>query len=1466
MTQIVNVHIGLAAWSSSTYVLGDRRSNAGNAYQCITAGSSTAAPTGTGSSINNGGAAVWKWLSAIDLTSGDLRFSTTTIIPATPTQPVLVYFWNDGLITATSGVSVIWLTGHTTSSTNTITVMPAPGDGFAATYLASPATALAYSAANGLAIQCPASGVGSVNYIQIDDNNVILRGLQIKDPNATSGSTLIGGNGTNIAIQKCILDGFAQTGGAVLVQLQHGLTFTNNLVVGRNTTVGGPVIQAGNVTGVVVANNTFVHLTNISGQTVLDGASNPTSGSNKAENNIFINYDAPYQSAITTCWLTDHNFYTAASFLSTAAATDTGGSVYGITTAATFAAFSTNFNLKAGSAALNAGVTDTADIPAADDIVGNARPQGSAWDGGCAELLLSFAVTLSDTVTTSSSLIPASGTLGYSQSIGSPVNILTNSAGAGGVVGTPGTLPTDWVIRNTPGLSSQVVATTSGSFTDVRFFGTSTGGDLNFTFDQTFVTAQPSTTYTMSVGMAMTAGSLANIANVDQGMDSLDGSGGYISSGGGRNNVLTGSVQTFSSSMVSDPATGKINAHFSLAGTSAGAVDITLRLQNPQVTGFGSDTAVTTDAFVLSSITNYSQSLGNTTATSDALTIAALGYSAGLNDTVATATSQSTTGYGLALPVELASSSDTLTALAGAFSGVLGDTVATSSLAQSQVFATLADTITASDNLTGVLASIANPFTDEFAVDFGAGTSPTNPFVNIFTIEFGAGATQPVLQVETAATSDTVSGITVAVATLTDTAATGDAFTFNASVTWTDAAITSESLTGVLAITGLSQTDSASTSDSLSPVSGAVAGLSDSLAASETLSLGGTGVPLADTGVTSDSLTGIGAAFAAPDVSTAVTSETLSLIATTQSLSDSAATGDSITLGSGYAVSLSDTVATTETLTPAVMALTGSLTNSAATAETLLASLAATAALADSFTGSDSATTGGYGLPLTDSLAGSDSTSATGIGGTAQSDSAASSDGFVLLVSGYAASLGETASTSETLTPAPIAVTGTLSETANTSDALTPAGVARTATLSDNLATTEQYNLVTYLAVAGDTLTIGETQSALGTAVSALADALLTGDGYSALTLLDSAAISETLSGQAAGFQSFLNALLSGDILLSVRGFVTSLADAAVTGDSFALQNSGYGLALADSLVLSEAWTSIGVGSPLMMTAMVIPTGGAVLLEFPGYFPVLPRAVRLTISRSVVNSSIWTVIYDGPPVGVFLDVGDGTPRPLDPATGYLWRAADYSGITTTGPLTPASTFINQPDQLTQILIRALQGAINSMTLPAGIQRPQITIKMPMNGWQAMPFIVVNVDLIQQTEVEIGEDVVNPTPDNNWTLFANARRVWRVTIMSQDAEERDFYRDSLLAVFRVLKATAFGPAGLNVSHTFQAVSYSSAQEWEGVSPSFYGADLMLEINGIFPAAVLTDYPVILRIESNPTYLPDTFVINLEPVIT
>lgn len=257
-----------------------------------------------------------------------------------------------------------------------------------------------------------------------------------------------------------------------------------------------------------------------------------------------------------------------------------------------------------------------------------------------------------------------------------------------------------------------------------------------------------------------------------------------------------------------------------------------------------------------------------------------------------------------------------------------------------------------------------------------------------------------------------------------------------------------------------------------------------------------------------------------------------------------------------------------------------------------------------------------------------------------------------------------------------------------------------------------------------------------------------------------------------------------------------------------------------------------------------IPTGGAVMLAMPGYSdpgsPSFP-ATSVQIYRTVTGKDANIKIYDGPPISNYLDVGDLLPGPLDPTVSYTWTVIDNLGRTTVGPITPSSSVTTTEDWFDNTFIRLLQGGINSLTLPSDFGPPPIvSTQMPQNGWPALPFIVVNTDLIQQTEVSIGEDVPSPDQNNNWTLWANAKRVWRVTIMAINAEQRNFYRDALLVIFRVVKATAFSPLGLDVEHKFQAASYTDANEWEGKTPGFYGADLMLEVDGRFPTAILTNY--------------------------
>lgn len=186
--------------------------------------------------------------------------------------------------------------------------------------------------------------------------------------------------------------------------------------------------------------------------------------------------------------------------------------------------------------------------------------------------------------------------------------------------------------------------------------------------------------------------------------------------------------------------------------------------------------------------------------------------------------------------------------------------------------------------------------------------------------------------------------------------------------------------------------------------------------------------------------------------------------------------------------------------------------------------------------------------------------------------------------------------------------------------------------------------------------------------------------------------------------------------------------------------------------------------------------------------------------------------------------------------------------------------------MTAVLIRLIQAALNCLVLPDGIQPAIVMTAMPISGWPALPFINVNLDLIQQHNTSLGEDIENPTGDNVWALFATANRTWRVTITSPDAEERDYYRDTLMAILRILDASVFTEIGLTNTHSLQAVSYPSAKERDGYIPGFYCADIMMDTDSNFTVLVQTDYPIILGISANPTYSQPNFTVVLDPSST
>ena len=287
-------------------------------------------------------------------------------------------------------------------------------------------------------------------------------------------------------------------------------------------------------------------------------------------------------------------------------------------------------------------------------------------------------------------------------------------------------------------------------------------------------------------------------------------------------------------------------------------------------------------------------------------------------------------------------------------------------------------------------------------------------------------------------------------------------------------------------------------------------------------------------------------------------------------------------------------------------------------------------------------------------------------------------------------------------------------------------------------------------------------------------------------------------------------------------------------------------------------------GPPVALSPL--PVGGAALLSFygaeKGDFLPPANAGNMTLSRAVsgvAGLGPFVQLYSGLPLPLWVDVGDGpnfSSQPLSPTAQYVWQVADNDGTTEVGPVVLGSAIITVPDVLTQLLIRLLQAACDNAPRPLGgrVQPAQVTTKMPQGGWGATPFVVVNLDLFQQADTAVGQDVLAPLADNQWTLPGWAKRVWRISVFSQDADERDFYRDTLLIAFRALKATLFSQIGQNIRHSFQATSGTTSDEWVGQGPGFYWADVMYDLEGVFDVTILTGFQLIEEIEVSATLLP------------
>lgn len=402
----------LAAWAPGNFTAGQRCSSAGNAYQCVSPGTSTSAPTGTGSSINNGGQAVFTFLSSIDFTTVQAFFNSLANQNLTAPQALMI--WNDGPISVLN--SAQWINDFnlniTTSPSNPIIITTAPGESFKGKNV--PAI---FNTANGVSVVTPSSGTGpGGGWVLLTTPNVIIDGIQFHDPNPTSGMIFFNLGGSGSRIQHFIIDAASQANFAEMFYLHApNINVTDFVIVDRKVDGSGvftlkydvPTGTGNLANGVVYAPNGVSAQASAAFCTLLS-----TPGSMNVINVAFFGFGVPILSQNANGAATvSHSATDQASFQpSSFTVTDLGGNLVSQTLTSIFNSTS-DFREKSGAPTIHAGIVDTTDIPTADDLFGRLR--GTQWDIGPYQFNVVGNNTCTLTMTCGAGVIflPASGTV-----------------------------------------------------------------------------------------------------------------------------------------------------------------------------------------------------------------------------------------------------------------------------------------------------------------------------------------------------------------------------------------------------------------------------------------------------------------------------------------------------------------------------------------------------------------------------------------------------------------------------------------------------------------------------------------------------------------------------------------------------------------------------------------------------------------------------------------------------------------------------------------------------------------------------------------------------------------------------------------------------------------------------------------------------------------------------------------------
>lgn len=275
------------------------------------------------------------------------------------------------------------------------------------------------------------------------------------------------------------------------------------------------------------------------------------------------------------------------------------------------------------------------------------------------------------------------------------------------------------------------------------------------------------------------------------------------------------------------------------------------------------------------------------------------------------------------------------------------------------------------------------------------------------------------------------------------------------------------------------------------------------------------------------------------------------------------------------------------------------------------------------------------------------------------------------------------------------------------------------------------------------------------------------------------------------------------------------------------------------------------VGTDPQLKYTVSPTGGLVVLEPASAedFGTWTLTRFVSVSGIAVSGSVLVQGEAGvSPTQVFVDLGDGTNAPLDTSKEYLYEFATLGGSVQTPALAVGCSIEVQQDHINSILYRALQSGVASLRIPASFRNgPRVLHAMPLAGAgiPSLPAITFNETFLQQQDIPIGQNVDSDWTENVFQIADQSVRHFTIFIMAANVEEREYYRDAVLAIFKSLLGPVLEKLGANVSHRFQV---SSSQLIErNTEPGFYFSEILLEICGLYSVGITTSYGIINHID-------------------